>query len=175
MSRADSEAAALLRNAGITSPRVDVDRLARDRGATIVMEPLDPEVSGVLYRLPDRIVIAVNQAHAHTRQRFTVAHELGHLILHQGRPLIVDHVVRAKVSLRDTRSSLATDREEIEANRFAANLLMPAEFIHTAVKNELRSELDEVKTISILANMFVVSPLAMELRLTNLGLRAAVS
>lgn len=175
MSRADSEAAALLRNAGITGPKVDVERLAHDLGATIAMEALDPEVSGVLYRLPGRVVIAVNQDHAPTRQHFTVAHELGHLMLHQGRPLIVDHVVRARVSLRDTRSSLATDREEIEANRFAANLLMPAEFIHTAVRNELRGGLDEVKTIGVLASMFAVSPLAMELRLTNLGLRAAMS
>jgi Zn-dependent peptidase ImmA (M78 family) len=164
----------MLRNAAVDKPPVDVEGLARQSGAAVTLEALDPEVSGVLYRLPDRLVIAVNENHAQTRRRFTIAHELGHLVLHQGRPLIVDHVVRARVSLRDTRSSLATEREEIEANRFAANLLMPAEFVHAAVGKQVRRRLDESSTIESLAKLFGVSTQAMEFRLTNLGLRAAV-
>ena len=174
MAKADAEAANLLRNSGIIKPPVDVDGLARQLGAEVTLEALDSEVSGVLYRLPDRLVIAVNEDHAQTRRRFTIAHELGHLRLHQGRPLIVDHLVRARVSLRDTKSSLATEREEIEANRFAANLLMPAEFIHSVVGREARRRLDETSTIEGLAKMFGVSPQAMEFRLINLGLKSVV-
>jgi len=76
--------------------------------------------------------------------------------------------------MRDARSSLATEREEIEANRFAANLLIPADFIHVHIQRELRRQLDETETIDSLAQIFGVSPQAMEIRLTNLGLRAAV-
>jgi len=76
--------------------------------------------------------------------------------------------------MRDARSSLATEREEIEANRFAANLLIPADFIHAHVQRELRRQLDETETINSLAQIFGVSAQAMEIRLTNLGLRAAV-
>jgi Zn-dependent peptidase ImmA (M78 family) len=174
LTRADREPVELLQRAGIRKPPVDVDGLARSLGARVMLEGLDPEVSGVLYRLPERLVIAVNRAHPLTRRRFTVAHELGHLVLHQGRPLIVDHVVRARVDLRDSRSSLATEREEIEANRFAANLLIPADFLHRYVQKEVRRQLDETETIQRLAEIFSVSAQAMEIRLTNLGLRAAV-
>ena len=61
------------------------------------------------------------------RQRFTIAHELGHRALHPGRELILDVPVR--VNLRDKTSSMASDIEEIEANAFAATLLMPEQMI----------------------------------------------
>jgi len=174
LSRADAEALLMLRDAGVTSPPVNVDGLAIDLGVTILKDELDPEVSGLLYRRPNSTVIAVNRDHAKTRRRFTVAHELGHLRLHDGRPLIVDHVVRARINLRDHRSSLATNREEIEANRFAATLLMPPEFVHSQMDVVHRRGLGEHGTIEALAKKFSVSGQAMEIRLTNLGLRAAV-
>jgi Zn-dependent peptidase ImmA (M78 family) len=148
--------------------------MAQQLGASVIEEGLDPDVSGLLYRHPGNVVIAVNNTHADVRKRFTVAHELGHLVLHQGRPVIVDHVVRARINLRDHRSSLATEREEIEANRFAANLLMPAELIHSCITNQLRRQLGEQHTIDALAQKFSVSSQAMEFRLANLGLRAVV-
>ncbi len=174
MPRADAEALRILQSAGITVPPVDVGGLAGELGATVLKDDLDPEVSGLLYRRPGSTVIAVNRDHPETRRRFTIAHELGHLRLHEGRPLIVDHVVRARVNLRDRRSSLATNREEIEANRFAATLLMPPDFVHAQMHGVLRKGLGELATIEALAKKFGVSTQAMEIRLTNLGLRAAV-
>lgn len=174
MARADSEALRILRDAGVAGPPVDVAQLAKAMGTTIVLDLLDPEVSGLLYRESDHVVIAVNRDHAENRRRFTIAHELGHLQLHEGRPLIVDHVVRARINLRDQRSSLATDREEVEANRFAAVLLMPPDFVHEQVQRIMKRGLGEHATIEALARNFRVSPQAMEIRLTNLGLRAAV-
>ena len=88
--------------------------------------------------------------------------------------MIVDHLVRARINMRDHRSSLATEREEVEANRFAASLLMPADLVHLHLGNELRNPLAEIRTIEALARRFGVSPQAMEFRLTNLGLRAAM-
>lgn len=140
--------------------------------ATIHLDDLDPEVSGLLYRRPNNTVIAVNRDHADTRRRFTIAHELGHLRLHEGRPLIVDHVVRVRINARDHRSSLATDREEIEANRFAAALLMPPDFVEAQVQRIIKRGLGENATIDALARKFGVSSQAMEIRLTNLGMRA---
>ncbi len=172
--RPDAVADELLGAAEITEPPVDVDWLAKEQGALVVPEDLDSEVSGVLYREPGNLIIAVNRHHAPNRRRFTIAHELGHLLLHQGRPVIVDHVVRARINLRDHRSSLATEREEIEANRFAAHLLMPPGFVHYELDAALRRGLDEQATIDRLARRFGVSTQAMEFRLTNLGLRAAV-
>jgi Zn-dependent peptidase ImmA (M78 family) len=174
LNRVDQEAIDLLQSIGITKPPVDVHRLAIDLNVEILLEKLDNDVSGVLLRLPERLVIAVNKEHPEPRQRFTIAHELGHLRLHQGRPLIVDHMVRARVSMRDSQSSLATEREEIDANRFAANLLMPEGLVHAAVEEVIEKKQSAKQTIKDLAQQFGVSDQAMEYRLTNLGLRSAM-
>lgn len=170
--RVERAAQRLLAEQGISRPPVPVERLARDLGADIRYQAFDGDVSGLLYREGDVRIIGVNSAHSKTRQRFTVAHELGHLILHRGRPLIVDKQVR--VNLRDGVSSLATDREEIQANRFAAALLMPSEWVERlalAVVTKHRSLSDE-ELVGQLADRFRVSGQAMSYRLVNLGLRS---
>jgi len=127
-------------------------------------------VSGLLLREPGEApIIGVNANNAEVRQRFTVAHELGHLVLHKGKRLVVDRAVR--VNFRDTVSTLATDREEMEANAFAAGLLMPAAALnnelHRIVGGRYRSD-NEV--VDVLAEKFQVSRSAMEFRLINLGM-----
>ena len=126
----------------------------------------------VPYRLPEGPVIGVNALHASVRQRFTIAHEIGHLVLHED-PVFVDRMYLAPspskrpAYLRDARSSQATDVQEIEANKFAAALLMPPSMI--------REALDEVSVpvdgegIETLANLFDVSSQSMGFRLLNLG------
>lgn len=127
----------------------------------------------MLFRGSDQPVLGVNSYHSSSRQRFTIAHELGHLVLHEGRPMIVDHVVRVRFNLRDGTSSLATDKQEIEANRFAAELLMPRDWIIREVEAALEREhdLDEETLVQDMAELCEVSPQAMEYRLINLGVR----
>ncbi len=116
-----------------------------------------------------RTVIGVNSAHSLTRRRFTVAHELGHLRLHPGRPLILD--APARVNFRDHIASLATDREEIEANAFAAALLMPERLVLEAVGRLLTAgQHTPEKLAQLLAEEFQVSEAAMSYRLINLGI-----
>lgn len=161
----------LLEVHGVDRPPVPVDRLAKALGAKILHERYDGDVSGLLYREGDVRVIGVNATHSHTRQRFTVAHELGHLILHRGRQLIVDKQVR--INFRDEVSSLATDREEIQANGFAAALLMPQVWVEDAALELTRSKkMTDDALVKRLAGIFDVSEQAMEYRLINLGLRS---
>jgi Zn-dependent peptidase ImmA (M78 family) len=162
----------LLAEAGIRHPPVDVERLATAfLGLSLYREQLESSVSGMLHRADSTISIAVNADHAHVRQRFTVAHEIGHFKLHRGRPVIVDHLIRAHVSMRNQESSLATSREEIEANGFAAALLMPAQWIIEDVNDRLG--MAPGRLVAELAKRYQVSSQAMELRLINLGIRAA--
>jgi Zn-dependent peptidase ImmA (M78 family) len=145
-----------------------VDRVARQLGAEIVFERLGADVSGLLIREEGRLIIGVNERHPEPRQRFTIAHEIGHLVLHRGRPLVVDPV---RINLRDSRSSLATDLEEIEANSFAAELLMPRSLVlrhFRSMADTGATSLDRVTRD--LAIGFGVSEQAMEYRLSNLGL-----
>jgi Zn-dependent peptidase ImmA (M78 family) len=163
----------ILAEHSIKRPPVDVELLAGRLGSEIAYESLESSVSGMLVRPPKgRPIVVVNDRHPVVRQRFTIAHELGHLELHKGRPVIVDHLTRARVNLRDETSSLATSTEEIAANQFAASLLMPGEWIHDAIDASM-GRLSSSRLIDELATQFGVSAQAMEFRLINLGLRAA--
>lgn len=144
-----------------------VDEIAGELGVTLSFEPLEGGLSGLLFKGPgERPVIGVNELHAHVRQRFTIAHEIAHLRLHKDS-LFVDGLVR-----RDHTSSLALDSQEIEANAFAAELLMPRHL----VLRELHERVPEgavaeaAKLVRQLARRFEVSEQAMEFRLVNLGL-----
>ncbi len=169
MAKAEAAAARVRQEAGVLDESlIDVESIARGLGAEVIRERLGGDVSGLLVRQEGRVIIGVNESHAPARQRFTIAHELGHFVLHEGRPLVVD---RARINLRDSRSSLATDLEEIEANSFAAELLMP----RTQVLRTFRGLADagaisHERVIRDLAHGFGVSDQAMEYRLVHLGL-----
>jgi Zn-dependent peptidase ImmA (M78 family) len=160
----------LLADFGVTAPPIPVEEIASRLGARLSFEHFGPDVSGVLYRDGTSAVIGLNATHARTRQRFTIAHEIGHLHLHEGRPMFVDRSVR--IDRRDANAALGLDPEEIEANSFAAALLMPQEMILAAVTQLAphRGATGIEEAIRRLAARFDVSPQAMEYRLANLGL-----
>lgn len=170
-SRAERRAEELLREHGIETVPVPVDELADKLGAEVRYRTFDGDISGLLLRT-DRgeTVVGVHAKHARTRQRFTIAHELGHHVLHRGRPAIVEHLTRAaRVNFRDGTSALATDKEEIEANQFAAGLLMPSAAVEDAFL-EAAPRLGIDRSVAALAKRFDVSPQAMRFRLMNLAL-----
>jgi Zn-dependent peptidase ImmA (M78 family) len=127
----------------------------------------------LIFREGSQVIIGVNGAHAETRKRFTVAHELGHYFLHANNPLFVDKVFAVK--LRDHTSSEAVNFDEIEANAFAAELLIPTKLLQQDFQRiqpgvldyESWIEMDDV--IEKLAHTYQVSKQAMTIRLVNLG------
>src|ERR1035437_1328072 len=125
---------ALLRENQITEAPVVVSKIAKAKGARIYVDSLEGKLSGFLFRDKSEAVIGVNTRHSQTRQNFTIAHELGHLLLHDQEQLHIDHEFR--VRLRSDVSSLGTDEAEQEANFFAASLLMPRDFIDRDLANE---------------------------------------
>jgi Zn-dependent peptidase ImmA (M78 family) len=168
-----STSAALLAEAERSSLPIDVETIARTAGATLAFEPFDGDVSGFLVRNEGQTVIGVNSAHPQTRQRFTIAHESGHLKLHEGH-LIVDKLVR--VNMRRA-ASLPTDKEEVSANKFAAQLLMPSEQLRREFKRALpkRGPVSADVLVAQLAKTFAVSPQAMTYRLKELNLLSEMS
>lgn len=120
------------------------------------------DVSGLIVRDGTNVTIGVNSKQSPTRQRFTIAHEFGHFLLHEGMSSHIDHNYR--VNFRSGTSSLAVDVEEIEANFFAASLLMPKTFLDAA---EAVEALDSDSAVNRLAKHFNVSGHAMSLRLGN--------
>ena len=121
------------------------------------------EVSGLIVRKGDSVTIGVNNAHSLGRRRFTIAHEFGHFLLHAG---ISDHIDRDyRVNFRAKESTQGSNVDEIEANFFAANLLMPKKFLDNA---KALDALDDEKLVKELAKKFKVSQYAMSLRLSKL-------
>jgi Zn-dependent peptidase ImmA (M78 family) len=175
MVQASVEAQRILRKTRVSAPPVPVQRIARSLGATIEYEPFSGDISGMLFRDSEQKIIGVNATHAVARQRFTIAHELGHLVLHEGRPVIVDKTIRFRLNLRDGKSSLASDAQEIQANQFAAELLMPASLIEHHVNIVLKkakkakgTNFSDDDLIAEMAIMFNTSKQAMEYRLANM-------
>lgn len=166
-SRAEEAAARLLAKHGVTSSPTPVEKIAELEGMQVVRSRSRGNEAGFALRENGRMIIGVNTATLPLRQRFTIAHELGHLLLHPGKPLIVDPSVR--VNRRNEVSGLGTDFEEIQANAFAAELLMPRGLVSAAVARSAHQTSSHDETIKTLAAEFEVSREAMSYRLINLG------
>jgi len=141
--------------------RVDEEDLPDDVSAILISSPNCGSASG--YR------IAVNCRHSPERQRWSIAHEIGHFVLHRNDPDFV--------AVRDDRSygellplfpnagnsfrNGLRNRLEREAECFAADLLMPAHLVKASASFRVLS-------IPNLANQFFVSRTAMQNRVKDL-------
>lgn len=132
-------------------------------GLRVCDAPLDPGVSGML--LLRRCEIHVNALEAGlwpARRRFTIAHEVGHWELHRDE---IDDVTVTRTADYEAPAAKGRSPEQLrerEANRFAAELLMPEPRVRGAV------ERDGADVVA-LAGAFGVSALSMAWRLYNLG------
>ena len=161
-------AADLLAKSGVLGPPVPVEQIAVAHGIQIVRSAAEWSESGFLLRDSDRVIIGINGRNSPKRQRFTIAHELGHWLMHDGQHLIVDQSVM--INKRDDVSSQATDWQEIHANQFAAELLMPKDFVIDELRRRMSSDIgSREELITMLARAFDVSSDAMGWRLINLG------
>lgn len=145
-----------------TAP-IDVIGIIESEGINLVVDNMDDDHSGFLLVENGAATVAINSEHHPNRQRFTAAHELGHYILHsQGR----DRFFVDKAYFRGPSASAGTETQEIEANRFAACILLPAELVKEYANRTKLTDLEVYR----LSTAFQVSEQAMTLRLVNLGL-----
>ena len=163
----------ILNTFGVRAPAVPVDRIAKGLGAQLRFSPLDDELSGMIYISDDTPIIGINSLHPPNRQRFSIAHEIGHLVLH--RSLIsgrvhVDKEFRVQMTTlnRDAVSALGSDKIEIEANQFAAELLMPTAWFMKALPNKA-FDIDNDGPLDELAKKFRVSRQAVDFRNQEFG------
>lgn len=161
----------VLKNACVLLPPIPIEKIVNEFGITVRYEPLDStkeKISGMLYRSKSDCVIGINSSESAERQRFTMGHELGHFLLHKGMQMHLDS--SRNIFLRKLGSSKSFDPKELQANAFAAELLMPESFVKSAV-NTFTKHIDDVESlIEELAVRFRVSSQAMTMRLIELGL-----
>lgn len=167
----------LLNEADIHAPKVDVERIVRMRGFGIVRNNgLGNDVSGFVTLVNDKTVIGINSRQSDVRRRFTLAHELGHALLHNLTPMNPyfdrQDVQFSGLRFRDNESSTGLIIEEREANLFASELLMPTRFLEDSLRlGSYKIDMTDNSNsgLSQLAKDYGVSVQAMAYRLANLG------
>jgi Zn-dependent peptidase ImmA (M78 family) len=149
------ELRAYARSKGIRTNPLDVEKVALSLGLTIRREPMEDALSGYLQKEGKAWVIGINAYHHPRRQRFTLAHELAHFLLHSGdNSTFVDRTL-----FRNDDSHPM----EWEANRFAGSLLIPdAEFRGLIAQG--------TNKVEDLADHFKVSALAVRVKAKILGI-----
>lgn len=136
---------------------VDIDMIAERMGATVkYLSQLEGghDISGRFDIINGQAVCSIRDTDTLQRQRFTLAHELGHFALGHGG------------GFRDNSASFNLnnyDSREVAANAFAAELLMPKRAIDYVITEK------NVVDFMELASLFNVSIPAMKYRLKNLG------
>ena len=123
--KAIREAKRILEEFGFEAPPINPVTIARDLGVQVTFVKLPPQyqsVSGFYDSADDAIF--VNKAEHPRRMTFTIAHELGHRVLHREWSASNDY----RVLMRD-QSLLTVDPKEQEANAFAAHLLVPTKML----------------------------------------------
>lgn len=141
-------------------PPVDLNRILQANGLNLQKVTFDDRSFSGYFVRAER-TIYVNEGDAYSRQAFTVAHEIGHFMLHKE--------METEVFSRATEMALVDPEDlpvEQEANWFAAALLMPREQLEQY--SHLLRGLDSY--IADMASAFGVSRLAMTYRLENVGI-----
>ena len=145
-----------LQELGVTDPsEIDLEAVAYDAGAAIRYRHLDGCEARIV-GLQDKAIITVNSSSLPRRQRFSIAHELGHWHHHRGRCLM------CRVEEIQPRSPMSPERT---ADGFAADLLMPDYLFRPAA---LRLPRLDFTTLRSIADDFDVSITAAAIRVVEM-------
>lgn len=118
---------------------VNLNKIAKSIDAHVEIAQLKDGLSGFAFQQNGTKFIGISSTDGALRQRFTFAHELGHIFLHKNDAVNYD---TGLMMMRDDRSTNGSDEKEIEANRFAAELLMP--------EDEVRKDMSKAEDIDFL-------------------------
>lgn len=161
--RGEGAAKKLLEKYEINKAPVNIVALAKKEGYTVATATFrDKNISGGIQFKTDTQTgkMYVNADDSPLRQRFSLAHEVGHSCMHSNTPKYAKGVLERIDMFRDSSEH---NIEEVEANAFAAALLMPEDIVCDMWRKWRSTE--------ILAELFEVSISAMSFRLYNLGLK----
>lgn len=155
-----SKVADVIKTNFITSPPVNAKELATYYGLTIKFANFSESMSNTCGFLDiNEAAIYVNAKDSVERQNFTIAHELGHWLLHRDK--ITSNPASYQILMRHPIGG-ESDYMEKEANVFAANLLVPVSMLDVCKKAGF--------TNRMMGNLFVVSESVIGFRLQNEGL-----
>jgi Zn-dependent peptidase ImmA (M78 family)/transcriptional regulator with XRE-family HTH domain len=151
----------LLSEADITEPPVSPAAISIHLGVPVYEWNFPDEISGLVVCEGGKVCIGINEEHSKVRQRFSTAHELGHLVLDWEQDLFVDFEGVESVPRYENDAEYL--EQEKRANWFAADLLMPSAW--------LREDFAEHQAnLPLLSKRYEVSQQALWFRLLSLKL-----
>lgn len=106
----------------------------KDKKITIVKYPMSSRISGMCTKEDEDIVICINSTTSYGRQRFTLAHELYHVLYEKGMQRAI-----CDMSMNGDKSE-----SEREADQFASYLLMPYDAMLEYEQDKLKWSLEKV-------------------------------
>ncbi len=151
--RAVDYARELFRFIDMDNPPVDIEKILQELNIKLRYEDF-VKVDGIALKSPKLGIIVVNRNFPVTRQRFTIAHELGHIVMPHRAKYYICYQGRNKLVER-------------RANRFAAELLMPEPMVRKLW--EKYSTNPEFR-VDVVAGILKVSKPALFARLREIGL-----
>lgn len=144
---------ALLHQFGIAAAPVDVEDMAQEMGIVVIRTHIDtPGCSGMLAKPAGGPILFLREQDCETRQRFTIAHEMWHA-LHGNDPMHLSWEMCGE----------SVPWEERKADRFAAELLMPGNWVQEYVEARF--------PFSAICGVLRVSAESLRRRYHELGLR----
>ena len=158
----------LLEECQITERPVDVEKIAKFLKIIVVKRAYKDKgpLSAMLVRSQNKVIIGVNEKHNIQKQRFSIAHEIGHFFLHKGEELIVDKDF--VINFRHYKTNNSEYLKEKDANYFASCLLVPDKFLIDDLKSyeiDVLKQKTFVEVAKDLHKKYNVSLPAMQLRI----------
>lgn len=136
---------------------VKLGSIAKELGVVVKLATLPANISGEIKEDNGIVIIRVNQHDVKARQRYTLAHEIAHFLLHK-------HLLSDGISDDVLYRSAQSNEIEAEANRLAADILMPMQHIDECYKRHFKGKKDAVLYEAIATDLGV-STIALKYRL----------
>ncbi|MEO1607014.1 MAG: ImmA/IrrE family metallo-endopeptidase [Pseudomonadota bacterium] len=169
MSHSPRRAVEILETLRLKRPEdIDLEAIAWLQGAKVDYREMDGCEACIHGRADvGRAIVAVNNAHRNLRrQRFSLAHELGHWEWHRG-----EHLFCTKEEIGGSRGLVRGLSWEKGANQFASELLMPEFMLKKAMSDVKKFDM---RNVQLLADAFSVSKTAMAYRLVDLDFEPSI-
>ena len=138
---------------------IKVGAIAEEFGIVVKKATLKPGISGTIKETNGEVLVRINRHESDGRQRFTLAHEIAHFLLH--REKIGDGIEDTMLFRSELSNSL-----EAEANRLAADIVMPFSLIDKISFSEEDSFEEKVEQLAELVRLSIP---AIEVRLGKKG------
>lgn len=167
-SKASRAATEVLKSLRYKEP-LDVHALVARNGIEVQTRKMERSIPGMMVTTKSATLITLNASLPLNQQRFVLAHLLGHFVLHgKTAEVFIDRTTPITGAGPDVRKRIT---QEMEANEFAAELLMPEDVIRDRFETA-RPYPYNIESLRPLAAQFGINELVLAIRLAQLGLAA---